>query len=146
MQAQLGLAAEHGYYMRLHAGEEWEVHSSHGEFAWKEMVLPILQVSAQLAHRCRSCIMALCAGVGLTNDSSHRHEAMHCTLQAPCTHSLLRMSDGHSQLTPDGLLLFHCMGLHLPCHRSRGPGSSSPICRCTQSPQMAATSSPRRAL
>ena len=49
MQAQLGLAAEHGYYMRLHAGEEWEVHSSHGEFAWKEMVLPILQVSA---HAC----------------------------------------------------------------------------------------------
>ena len=46
MQAQLGLAAEHGYYMRLHAGEDWEVHSSHGEFAWKEMVLPILQVSA----------------------------------------------------------------------------------------------------
>ena len=49
MQTQLGLAAEHGYYMRLHAGEEWEVHSSHGEFAWKEMVLPILQVSAQAA-------------------------------------------------------------------------------------------------
>ena len=47
MQAQLGLAAEHGYYLRLHAGEDWEVHSSHGEFAWKEMVLPILQVSAQ---------------------------------------------------------------------------------------------------
>ncbi|KAK9815725.1 hypothetical protein WJX72_008591 [[Myrmecia] bisecta] len=41
---QLGLAAEHGFYCRKGASHEWEARFAHSEFAWKEMVLPILQV------------------------------------------------------------------------------------------------------
>lgn len=46
VQPQLGLAAEHGYYLRYSASQEWSMHSSsHNDFTWKEMVLPILEVS-----------------------------------------------------------------------------------------------------
>ncbi|KAK9853916.1 hypothetical protein WJX84_012449 [Apatococcus fuscideae] len=43
---KLGLAAEHGYFMKLTTGQDWEQQYTKGgsDFAWKEMVEPILEV------------------------------------------------------------------------------------------------------
>ena len=45
-QDKLGLAAEHGYFMKLTTGQDWEQQYTKGgsDFAWKEMVEPILEV------------------------------------------------------------------------------------------------------
>lgn len=42
---RLGLAAEHGYFLRYQASHEWENQSGgHADLGWKDMVIPILQV------------------------------------------------------------------------------------------------------
>jgi len=45
MQERLGLAAEHGYFLRYQASQEWENQSGgHADLGWKDMVIPILEV------------------------------------------------------------------------------------------------------
>ncbi len=46
MQSKLGLAAEHGFFVKTTKSEEWEQLFTKGgtDFAWKEMVGPILEV------------------------------------------------------------------------------------------------------
>ncbi|DBA83832.1 hypothetical protein WJX77_001850 [Trebouxia sp. C0004] len=42
---RLGLAAEHGYFLRYQASQEWENQSGgHADLGWKDMVIPILEV------------------------------------------------------------------------------------------------------
>ena len=41
----VGLAAEHGFYLRLPGGgAEWQVQDPEAQFGWKDIVEPILQV------------------------------------------------------------------------------------------------------
>lgn len=46
VQSKLGLAAEHGFFVKPTTGEDWEQLYTKGgnNFAWKEMVEPILEV------------------------------------------------------------------------------------------------------
>ncbi len=45
LQERLGLAAEHGYFLRYQASQEWENQSGgHADLGWKDMVIPILEV------------------------------------------------------------------------------------------------------
>ena len=45
VQERLGLAAEHGYFLRHQASQEWQNQSGgHADLGWKDMVIPILQV------------------------------------------------------------------------------------------------------
>lgn len=44
MQEGLGLAAEHGFYLKMAGAKEWEARGDADSSPWKEMVLPILQV------------------------------------------------------------------------------------------------------
>ena len=46
LQSKLGLAAEHGFFVKPTSGEDWEQLYTKGgnNFAWKEMVEPILEV------------------------------------------------------------------------------------------------------
>lgn len=45
VQPGLGLAAEHGFFVRLaHGNGEWEAKGDPADFTWKEIVHPILQV------------------------------------------------------------------------------------------------------
>ena len=45
MQERLGLAAEHGYFLRFEASQDWQNQSGgHADLGWKDMVIPILQV------------------------------------------------------------------------------------------------------
>ncbi|KAL3130848.1 hypothetical protein ABBQ38_000180 [Trebouxia sp. C0009 RCD-2024] len=42
---RLGLAAEHGYFLRFEASQTWQNQSGgHADLGWKDMVIPILQV------------------------------------------------------------------------------------------------------
>ena len=52
MQERLGLAAEHGYFLRYQASQEWENQSGgHADLGWKDMVIPILEVcNGSLKH------------------------------------------------------------------------------------------------
>ena len=51
MQAGLGLAAEHGYFMHWPNRSEWEALTSEDSHArWKELIEPIMQVRS-----CFSC-------------------------------------------------------------------------------------------
>lgn len=46
MQERLGLAAEHGYFLRYQASQGWQVQGGgHADLGWKDMVIPILEVS-----------------------------------------------------------------------------------------------------
>ena len=46
LQERLGLAAEHGYFLRYQASQDWEVQGGgHADLGWKDMVIPILEVS-----------------------------------------------------------------------------------------------------
>ena len=50
MQERLGLAAEHGYFLRHQASQEWQNQSGgHLDLGWKDMVIPILQVRDNLS-------------------------------------------------------------------------------------------------
>ncbi|KAK8495634.1 hypothetical protein V6N13_092861 [Hibiscus sabdariffa] len=41
---KLGIAAEHGYFMRWSSDDEWEVCGQNSEFGWKEMAEPVMQL------------------------------------------------------------------------------------------------------
>ncbi|KAK8575110.1 hypothetical protein V6N13_033658 [Hibiscus sabdariffa] len=41
---KLGIAAEHGYFMRWSSNDEWEVCGQNSEFGWKEMAEPVMQL------------------------------------------------------------------------------------------------------
>lgn len=46
LQERLGLAAEHGYFLRYQASQDWQVQGGgHADLGWKDMVIPILEVS-----------------------------------------------------------------------------------------------------
>ena len=45
VQERLGLAAEHGYFLRHQASQDWQVQGGgHADLGWKDMVIPILEV------------------------------------------------------------------------------------------------------
>ncbi|KAK8646117.1 hypothetical protein V6N13_119913 [Hibiscus sabdariffa] len=41
---KLGIAAEHGYFMRWSANDDWEVCGQNGEFGWKEIAEPVMKL------------------------------------------------------------------------------------------------------
>ncbi|KAE8708867.1 Alpha,alpha-trehalose-phosphate synthase 6 [Hibiscus syriacus] len=41
---KLGIAAEHGYFIRWSSNDEWEVCGHNSEFGWKEMAEPVMQL------------------------------------------------------------------------------------------------------
>ena len=46
MQENLGIAAEHGFYIRWPGEEEWDALKEDADYSWRDMVLPILKVYA----------------------------------------------------------------------------------------------------
>ena len=45
-QGKLGIAAEHGFYIRRPGEEEWDAIKEDADSAWRDMVLPIMKVYA----------------------------------------------------------------------------------------------------
>ena len=46
VQGKLGIAAEHGFYIRRPGEEDWEAIKEDADSAWRDMVLPIMKVYA----------------------------------------------------------------------------------------------------
>ena len=45
-QGKLGIAAEHGFYIRRPGEEDWDAIKEDADSAWRDMVLPIMKVYA----------------------------------------------------------------------------------------------------